>query len=235
MKKGRSTYNIEFNCDASMVNNLIQSYIQANNFTLQTKNGEQFYREGDAMLKGYRYFNYSITGNTLTIQAWFNSVLGDRPIEQSSVNMMAMEYRNSLVLLFNEISKLINGGNNMNNNEYQQEKLNNDMANQNINSNQINFESVTSQPIQNSDQFAQTFENDANKKKETMCEIGFWISILGLLGSFFGVVMGLLLYILDFYFAAQGLKTRKRGKAIATIIMSILSILVVVFTLIASN
>ena len=57
----------------------------------------------------------------------------------------------------------------------------------------------------------QTFQNENEKKQEKMCEIGFWISILGLLCSFTGVAMGLLVYIMDFYFASQGLKTRKRG------------------------
>lgn len=66
------------------------------------------------------------------------------------------------------------------------------------------------------------------KKQEKLCEIGFWVSILGLLASFGGVVMGIFVYIMDFYFASQGLKTRKKGKAIATIVLSIISIIVVV-------
>ena len=40
--------------------------------------------------------------------------------------------------------------------------------------------------------------------------------------------MGIFVYIMDFYFASQGLKTRKKGKAIATIVLSIISIIVVV-------
>jgi len=92
------------------------------------------------------------------------------------------------------------------------------------------------QPVQqatNSNQFTQAFQDETLKKKEKMCEIGFWISIFGLLCSFLGVVMGLIVYALDFYFASQGLKTRKKGKAIATIVLSIISILVVVLQLIA--
>lgn len=45
-----------------------------------------------------------------------------------------------------------------------------------------------------------------------MCEIGFWLSILGLISSFFGVAYGIFVYIMDFYFASQGLKHRKERK-----------------------
>ena len=77
--------------------------------------------------------------------------------------------------------------------------------------------------------FVQNFQDETDKKKEKMCEIGFWVSILGLITSFFGVMYGVIIYILTFYFAVNGLKTRKRGKAIATIIISIISIVIVVF------
>lgn len=68
-----------------------------------------------------------------------------------------------------------------------------------------------------------------------MCEIGFWLSILGLVCSFFGVAYGIFVYIIDFYFASQGLKTKKRGKAIATIVLSIISILIIIIELIVAN
>ena len=144
-----------------------------------------------------------------------------------------MNYRNSLSTLFQEIENL-NGGTTMNN----------------TNQNQVNYDSQTGQPInqnyqqptgqtvnqvnmqQPQNNFSQTFQNENQKKQETMCEIGFWISILGLISSFAGIVMGLFVYIMDFYFASQGLKTRKRGKAIATIVLSIISILIVIGQLI---
>ncbi|MGN1355127.1 MAG: hypothetical protein ACI4WP_00460, partial [Bacilli bacterium] len=116
MKKGRSTYTFQLNCDPNLINNLVQSYIQGNKYELQQNNGEQFYRAGDALVQGYRYFNYSISGQMLTINAWFKSALGEVPVEQNSLNMIAMDYRNSLGKLFQEIDKLNNGGANMNNN-----------------------------------------------------------------------------------------------------------------------
>ena len=183
---------------------------------------------------GYRGLTYSISGQTITINAWLDGALGNFPLEQNSLNMMAMNYRNSLSTLFEEIENL-NGGNIMNNNVNQ-------------NNNQVNYDPQTIQPInqnmrqpvnqmnvqQPQNQFSETFKNENNKKQETMCEIGFWMSIFGLLCSFAGIMMGLFVYILDFYFASQGLKTRKRGKAIATIVLSIISILIVIIQLIGA-
>lgn len=227
MKKGKSTYTLQFRCDSNTIEQLMQSFISAKGFTFTEKKGEQYFRAGDQMM-GYRGLTYSISGQTITINAWLDGALGDFPLEQNSFNMMATNFRNELSTLFQEIEKL-NGGNTMNNNVNQ-------------NNNGVNFDSQTGQPINqnvnnqpNNQQFIQSFNNEHQKKQETMCEIGFWLSILGLLGSFAGIMMGLFVYIMDFYFASQGLKTRKRGKAIATIVLSIISILIVVFQLIMVN
>ena len=226
MKKGKSNYNLTFNSDSTLVNNIVQSYLKESGFNMYEKKGENYYRAGDAML-GYKGFNYSINGNNLSIEAWLDGALGDFPLEQNSLNMLAMDYRNSLNKLFQEINKLNNGGMNMNNN----------FNNQNIN-NQMNYDPNTGQPINNNDNnnnFVQSFQDETMKKKERMCEIGFWLSILGLVCSFFGIAYGIFVYIMDFYFASQGLKTRKKGKAIATIVLSIISILFIIFTLIIAN
>ncbi|MGM9881267.1 MAG: hypothetical protein ACI31S_00260 [Bacilli bacterium] len=223
MKKGKSNYSITFNTDIYTINNLIYSYLQSSGFSMYDKKGEKYYRAGDAML-GYRGFNYSINGQTLTIEAWLDGALGDFPLEQNSLNVTAMNYRNSLNTLFQEIEKLNNGGENMNNQT----------------NNQMNFDSNTGESINNqqtqvNNNFTKTFQDENIKKKEKMCEIGFWLSILGLVCSFFGVAYGVIIYIMDFYFASQGLKTRKRGKAITTIILSIISILIIIFSLIIAN
>lgn len=245
MKKGKSSYTIQFRCDSNTINQLMQSYISANGFSYVEKDGEQYFRAGDQMM-GYRGLTYSIYGQVITINAWLDGALGDFPLEQNSLNMMAMNYRNSLSTLFQEIENL-NGGNIMDNNINQNQMNSNSNNGQQFN--QTNYQGQpinqnyqyqpTGQPVnqmniqQPQNNFSQTFKNENQKKQETMCEIGFWLSILGLLGSFGGVMMGLFVYIMNFYFASQGLKTRKRKKAIATIVLSIISILIVIIQLIA--
>lgn len=233
MNKGRSVYTFQLNCEPKLVNDLICSYLQSNRYSLQTENGEKFYKTGDSMM-GYKYFNYSISGQILTIYAWLKGAFGEVQVEQNSINMFAMDYRNSLNTLFQEIIKLNNNGG-MNMNNYENQNQQNYTGNGYVqNNNQMNFDPRTGQPIQNmnqynSNQFSQTFQDETLKKQEKLCEIGFWLSILGLLASFLGVAYGVFVYIMNFYFASQGLKTRKRGKAWATIILSIISILVIIF------
>ena len=218
---GKSTYTLQFRGDGNTVNQMMQSYLSANRFMPYEKNNEQYFRAGDAMV-GYRGLTYSITNQTITINAWIEAMIGNVSLENSSLNIMSMNFRNSLSTLFKEIEN-INEANNMQTNI----NIQSDQA-MNQNNNQIN-----SSIPQNS--FAQTFQNENLKKKETMGEIGFWLSIFGLISSFFGVAMGLVVYILDFYFASQGLKTRKKGKAIATIVLSIISIIITVLELIIST
>ena len=261
MEKGRSNYTFEMKCDINLVNSLMQSYLQANNFKEEEKNGEHYYKAGDAMV-GYRYFNYSINGNQLIISVWLKGTFGEIKIEQTgiaSMNIQAMNFRNSLNKLFQEIEKLNNGGNIMNNE-------NQNLSNQeSVNSTQsvkgqvqpVQQESVQTQPMNNqisqvntpsvnpssqdqtqvnqSSQFAQTFQDETTKKQEKLCEIGFWLSILGFLASFAGIAYGLIVYVMNFYFASQGLKTRKKGKAIATIVLSVLSLIIFVFGLILGD
>lgn len=228
MKKGKSTYTLQFMCDSNTVDQLMKNYISANGFVITEKKGEQYFRAGDQFM-GYKGLTYSISGQTITINAWLDGALGDFPLEQNSHNMMAMNYRNSINTLFQEIQKLNNTGVNMNNNMNFDPNTGQPL-NQNINNNQMNFDPNTGQPINqtNVNQFAQTFQEETTKKQEKMCEIGFWLALFGLLCSFMGVAYGVIIYILNFYFASQGLKTRKRKKAIATIVLSIISILVII-------
>jgi len=149
------------------------------------------------------------------VQAWFKTAFGDMSIKQNNLNMTAMNYRTSLGYLFQEIEKLNNRGINMNNND------------------RMNFDPNTGQPMQQNNQFAQSFQNETTKKQEKMCEWGFWLSIFGLFLSLFGVAYGVIVYILNFYFASQGLKTRKRGKAITTFVVFVLSIIIIVLQILA--
>lgn len=254
MKKGRSCYTFQIYCDPNLINKLVLDYLSVNGFSLLQKNGESFYRAGDAMMSGYRYFNYVISGQNLIIYAWFKGMFGEVVVEQNDLNMMAMNYRNSLSILFQEIAKL-NGGVTMNN-QYQNNSGDNQIGNQSMSYTQ-SVQNNMQQPIQNNNQqvysnavnnqmgygqnmqnnqgqFVQNFQAETVKKQEKMCEWGFWVSILGLLASFVGVSYSVFIYILDFYFASQGLKTRKRGKAIATIVMSIISIVIIILQIAAA-
>lgn len=101
-----------------------------------------------------------------------------------------------------------------------------DNQNENIN-NQNNF----NQP-QDINDFNQNF-NKSNNQNTIIVEIAFWVSILEVILSFLSTsgvyVLPILLCI---YFGIIGLKTKKRKKAIASIVLSILAVVIVIFNVI---
>lgn len=76
------------------------------------------------------------------------------------------------------------------------------------------------------------FENEKNERKAKQVIVGFVISIIGLILLFFGVTYGWILLGLEFYLGVNGLQTRQRGLAIATIVIASISIAIFVLALI---
>ena len=72
------------------------------------------------------------------------------------------------------------------------------------------------------------FKEETDKKAETMCKVGFYLSIGGVLLSFLGATYGVIIYIMEFYFASIGLKTNKKPLAIITIILALLSFIITI-------
>lgn len=232
MNKGRSSYNFRLNGNSDKAEQLMQSYIKAKGFKLIEKKGEKYYRGGDIMVEGYRYFDYKISGDDLTVYAWLKGAFGDISIEQggiASINMPIMNYRKSLTSLFQEIEKLSSENSEVSTDNSNEENNREDNEENNEESTEVDN---TSQNIDenknNSNEFSQKFEDETVKKQEKLCEIGFWLSIVGVVLSLLGITYGVIIYMLNFYFASQGLKTRKRGKAIATIVLSIISIFIII-------
>lgn len=71
-----------------------------------------------------------------------------------------------------------------------------------------------------------TFMEQNEKKKETGVIVGFVMSVIGVLLSCIGFTYGILLYIIEIYLAVQGIHTKKKGLAIATIVLAGVSILI---------
>ena len=230
MKKGRSSYSCQFNCEASLVDRLVQSYLNANNFIYETKNGESYFKSGNN-LKGFKYFSYNISGQTLTVTAWFHSLFGDAQIEHNGLDIIAMEYQKSLAKLFEEVSKLhdnITPNNSLNNNSTGYSSVNQTDINKipNSSTSQYTPNYYNMNTSNNAQDFSQTFNNQVSKKQETMAEFSFWFSLVGLFVSIFGYAFGFLINIIILALAYQGLDTKKGGKAKIAIVITIVSIII---------
>ena len=67
------------------------------------------------------------------------------------------------------------------------------------------------------------FVSEDDARNNILCVIGFVISIISFALSCFGFPVGLILFLLNLYFASQGLKSSHRKLAVATFIISGLS------------
>ena len=217
MGKGKSNYTFKFNANPVVVDSIVKAWLKANKFKLVNKYGEEFYYFNDPFLYGRRGFNYKIEGQSISISAWLISSFGKSfyMLDSGMVNKVGKDaYKDLLQILFNKISaEDKNAG---------REAV-------------THLDPVIETQDNHVKKYADTFEAENNARKEKLCVIGFVVSIIGCLLSLFGFAFGIVIYFFVFYFAAQGLKTSKRGLAIATIVISIMSIGITVFWLVMSR
>ncbi len=257
MQRGRSVYNFSLNCDINKAIEVVQGYIIGNGFTMINDKNESYYRAGDAM-RGYRYFNYRLMGNHIEISAWLKGMTGEFSLENGGISIPIMSYRNSINELLQALANLNNISNGNVNNNNVVHNQNNGITNNNVVYNQNNGQPIyqnqnyqnnnasqtttgviqnnTIQPNynqNNSNQFARDFQNANIKKQEKLCELGFWLSVIDLFCALFGAYFGILLVLINFYLAYQGLNTSKRSKAIASFALTIISIVIMIIKLIS--
>ena len=84
-------------------------------------------------------------------------------------------------------------------------------------------------PPQNS---ANQFVEKSRKTRENWTIAGFVISLVGLLLSFFGITYGAIIIVLEFWCGFQGLQTKKKGLAIATIVLAGISVLLLILSIV---
>ncbi len=213
MNQGKTNYCFQINCDPRMVSDIVTEWLRANDFTFVNKYGENMYYAKDAIY-GNKGFQCTMTNGVVNIYAWTIG-LGDKfyMLDSGAINNMCGDYYKSILSnLFDRLNALNYG-----------------------NSGAYYNRNATQQPTGYTvSQAANDLNQEVSTKAEKTCVAGFWISIAGLLLSFFGVTFGVIIYILVFSFAIQGLKTRKRKLAITSIVLASISILITILGLISS-
>lgn len=208
MSQGKTSFKFVVNADMALVETVIRNWLTANKFTYDPKSGLNYFGFNDPMLKGKRGFEYYINGNEVTILAYIGTYKKPQALEGFVGAVMKQNYRNELAPLFEEIKKLENAEGSV-------------AAAASADAQQAS----PSQPPVHDDSL-NTFMAENEKKQGTLVIIGFVMSLVGLLLSCFGFTYGAILLVLEFYFAIQGLKTKKKGFAIATLAIAGVSILV---------
>ena len=244
---GKTIYNFQVSGDPAVVNNIVQGWLTANGFNLVNKFNETYYYYNDAW-HGNRCFQYTIEGNVLTVYAW-TIAIGNKfvMLDSGAYNNMAGDaYKSALNSLFSEINLHCGPGMNQNQGMAQASNMTQDpgMAQapnmtQDPNMAQNPYMAQNPGMYQNpygttpdSSQFVDAFQKDITEKNDKLCVAGFVMAIIGLLLAFLGITYGIMLYILEVYFAIMGLKSSKKGLAIATFIIVGVSILIIIAQLI---
>lgn len=212
--KGKTSYNFTVQ-NPQDAEQKIQSWLAANSFQPLQEDGQTIYRATDAFT-GTRFFEYSINGAQIILYAYLGSPKKPMALADGLTGAInIIPYKNALEPLFTA--------------------LNSATATNALNQPQPEQPQQPQQPAVPNQPQPQTyndFKQANNKRNNTCAEISFWVSIVMLASSFFGIIAGAIIIIFNYYLAAQGLKSNKRGKAIAAIIISSIAIAVFIVKLI---
>lgn len=222
MKKGKSTYQFPICVDPNLAHQTIMNWLGANSFELKEKNGNYYYQYYDPVI-GRRLFEFYIQPGMVTINAYIGKYKKPYLLDDSFYGSVPKSaYKQLLAPLFQTLSTYNTPGAG----DASQMGGGNPAAPYNV---QPYASDATGGPQPASGNY-DDFANAANKSHEKLAIVGFVMSIVGLLLSLVGVTYGLLLYMLEFYFAACGIKTEKKGFAIATFVLAGLSIVILLIT-----
>lgn len=211
MSKGRSTYVVKVK-DAKKAEEQIQDYMKAYKFKPYEKKGTKCYRGGDAMM-GYKFFNYWIDGKEVTLQGWTHGAAGDFDLDTVAAMTVGRPFRDSLQKLIKSMDAT-------------------EVESKNVASKKAKTAEDSKEGKNTSKkQTVSEFEASASKTDEKFCIAGFVISLVSLALVLFSesFVPGWIFYVLAYYFAWRGLKTQKRGLAIATFVITSISLALTIF------
>lgn len=214
MKKGKSTYQFPICVDPNLAHQTIMNWLGANSFELKEKNGNYYYEYYDPII-GRRLFEFYIQQNMVTIYAYIGKYKKPLLLDDSFYGSVPKSaYKQLLEPLFQTLRTYNTPGAG----DALQSADGSPAAPYNVQP----HASDAQPPSGNYEDFA----NAANKSNEKMAIAGFVISIVGLLLSFVGYMYGIWLYALEFYFAARGIRSRKKGFSIAAFVLGGLSVVI---------
>lgn len=225
----------QFKCDTNVAKNIITQFLQANNYKQQTSsNGVTYYKFSDAIAVGF--LEYEFIDELVIIYAYLRSEKKPMPLDNSFVGSIPKSHYKTIIDPL--LKALSNASSQFTSAQVSDSENINSQA---INSNSTNQETLitqtasesTNNTIKNDDSYNQ-FAQESQKSKEKFAIIAFVISLVGLIFSFFGLIYGWIIIFLEYYFAIQGLKTKKEGLAIAAIVLATLSLIISILLIISS-
>lgn len=218
MSAEKTKFEFVVNADPRLIDDTIRRYLAANQFQQQPKGTMNYFFFHDPIIKGKRSFEYMIQGNVVTIYAYLNTFEKPNGLDGIVGAAAKQSYKNDLQLLFKQLKRI------------EHHTMNTGRSQQNMGVQ--NGEAVYGNALPQS-AGADVFVEKNNKKIEDGTIVAFVMAIIGLLLSFAGISYGVILLIVEFYLAIQGLQTKKKGLAIATLVIACISLLFLGFQIVA--
>ncbi len=196
---------ITLNMDPVYVENSIQAYLKQNDFKLVNEKEESFYKTGGVM----HSFKYAYNNGVLHIEAWLGKI--GKEYDISDGKFMGAAYK---VPYYNSVLSLLGS-------------LEKDRQMQQYISAQ-SYDQVNTQPYGSFDQPNSAVLQEISKTNDKNAVIAFWLSIAALV-LVFGSKLSLLASVGSYYLAfSYGLKSRKRGMAMAAVVINSIAVLMAI-------
>ncbi len=215
MSQNKTVFQFQVNANMAVIETVIRNWLVANEYKFEPRPNANYYAYNDPWVKGKRGFEYYLNNNVVTIVAYLGTFENPTDLDGFVGAFPKQAYRDDLAPLLEEIKKLENGG------------------------------QPTGQaaPVSTAAPMGQqgplptgntvnTFVEQNNKRQETLVMIGFILSIVGVLISCLGVTYGAILIAFEFYCGCQGLKSGKKGLAIATIVLASINVLTLLLSIV---
>lgn len=231
MGRGITTFTLPLTKSAEEANQIIQHFLQINNFKLEKDSIGSYYHFYDPILSGHKGFSYAIYEYHIVINAWTGKHGKEYELTGMTgfaVNAQYLELLKSLeIALTGQPGVIANTQTNFANNKNQNPTI------QQVTSNNQQYQ-IENKDKGPNDQTMNVMENTLNAQKEKLCIAAFIMSLVTEITSLFGIVYGVPLLIFEYFGAIKGLKTKKKGFAITTLVLASISTVILLLYLIVS-
>lgn len=213
MARGRTEYRFPVGAKEQKALETVNIWLNANQFVQHEKKGETYFRQGSNFTR-WCCLKYELQNSEIVIWAWLDS-MGEVAID-SGISPVILDYRSMLQPLLQALNALAH-----------QEK---------------GAEVVSTQePLSDmeTDALLHKFEGAKETKNGGMAVAGFIIGIVALSLNILGfiglpIMAGGLGCVLGIFFSSAGLKTQKKGLAIAGMVCSVLATLLLIIAIVLS-
>ena len=244
--KGKTEFAFQTNLSSQQLNSIVQNFLIACGYKQFETTGHTHtlcYVLSDMMM-GNKYLEYHIMHpGTIIIYAYLHSRQKPMPLDDAITGSLAKSSaRNHIQPLLNELSNYSYASNTkhvyVTNSKAQPRECENAnmFACYNIpcdNTGAYETQPLTGQSFYPNPTavYKHDFAGEVNKRNGNMAVIGFILSLFMVLTSALGIVYGGILILVSFYLGITGLKSDKKWFAVAAIILSCISALVLVISI----